>query len=652
MIARINAVVLSAVLLVAGAFQDSVAQPASPAVAAATAYDVKANYTKYEFRVPMRDGAKLFTAIYVPKDQSKTFPFLMVRTPYSVGPYGVDLYKKTLGPTEDFDKAGFIYVFQDVRGRYMSEGTWLEMTPHKPSKTSTKDIDESSDTYDTVDWLLKNVANNNGKVGLWGISYPGFYVSAGIIDSHPAIKAASPQAPVTDMFMGDDSYHGGAFMLASNFGFYSSFKQQKNPTLPSKKRDNFDYETEDGYQFYLKHGTLGNLNKLLSGPEHFAWKNGIENDVYNDYWKSRNIAAHLKGVKAAVLTVGGWFDLEDPVGPFLTYRAIKKNNSGIYNGLVMGPWVHGGWTRTEGARLGIVEFSVKNSEFFQKKIQLPFFEQHLKGSGDAKLPEAYVFETGTNVWRQFPQWPPKQAQAKTLYFHEGGKLSFAAPTSNNPGKTTFDEYVSDPAKPVPFIAYTAPNVPQEYVVGDQRFASTRPDVLTYQTEPLDEDVTIAGPISPRLFVSTTSSDSDWVVKLIDVYPPEWDEDSAGNANAERPKDIPVPKIRKAGYQQLIRGEPLRGKFRNSMEKPEAMTPGKVEAINFDIPDMLHSFRRGHRIMVQVQSSWFPLIDRNPQVFMRIPDAKPEDFKAATQRVYRAPTQASSVVLQVMPGGAH
>jgi putative CocE/NonD family hydrolase len=648
MLNRIGAVMLAPVAAFVFAFTPLTPLQAQPAPAAAS-YDVKANYTKYEFRVPMRDGVKLFTSVYVPKDSSKTWPFLMVRTPYSVAPYGTDFYKKTLGPTEDFDKAGFIYVFQDVRGRYMSEGTWLEMTPHKPGKASAKDIDESSDTYDTVEWLLKNIPNNNGKVGMWGISYPGFYVSAGIIDSHPAIKAASPQAPVTDMFMGDDSYHGGAFMLASNFGFYSAFKQQKNPTVQPKKWDRFEYETEDAYQFFLKHGTIANLDKLLAGPEHFAWKNGIDNDVYNDYWKSRNISAHMKGVKAAVLTVGGWFDLEDPMGPFLTYRAIKKYNSGAYNGIVMGPWVHGGWARTEGAHLGMVDFAMKNSEFFMKKIQLPFFEQYLKSSGDAKLPEAYVFETGTNVWRQFPQWPPKQVQAKTLYFREGGALSFDAPRND---KTSFDEYVSDPAKPVPFIAYTAPNVPQEYVVGDQRFASTRPDVLTYQTEPLEEDVTIAGPISPRLFVSTTGTDSDWVVKLIDVYPPEWEEDGAGAGTAERPKDVPPPKIRKAGYQQLVRGEPLRGKFRNGMEKPEAMIPGAVTAINFDIPDMLHNFRRGHRIMVQLQSSWFPLIDRNPQVFMRIPDAKPEDFKAVTQRVYRAPSQASGVLLQIMPSPAN
>lgn len=619
-----------------------IAGQAQAQTAAATPYDLKSHYTKYEFRVPMRDGAKLFTSVYVPKSTNQTWPFLMVRTPYSVAPYGVDFYKNSLGPTEDFDKSGFIYVFQDVRGRFMSEGTWREMTPHQVAKKSAKDVDESTDTFDTVEWLLKSIPNNNGKVGMWGISYPGFYVSAGIIDSHPAIKAASPQAPVTDMFMGDDAYHGGAFMLASTFDFYTWFKKQNTPTTPPKNKIRFDYETEDAYEFFLKHGTISNLDKLLAGTENFAWKGSIHNDTYNEFWKSRNISAHLKGIKTAVLTVGGWFDLEDPVGPLLTYQAIRRNNPGIYNGLVMGPWVHGGWTRTDGARLGMVEFAIKNSDFFQKQIQLPFFEQYLKGGIDAKLPEAYVFETGTNVWRQFPQWPPQQTVAKTLYFQPGGRLSFDSPSARD---NAFDQYVSDPAKPVPYIPYTAPNVPQEYVVGDQRFAATRTDVLTYQTAPLEEDLTIAGPISPHLFVSTSGTDSDWVVKLIDVYPSEWDEPSAKD---ETPKDVPPPKVRKAGYQQLVRGEPLRGKFRNSMDKPEAMVPGAVTAIHFDISDMLHTFRRGHRIMVQVQSSWFPLIDRNPQVFMRIPDAKPDDFKMATQRIYRTPSQPSGVLLRILP----
>jgi uncharacterized protein len=621
------------------------------------AYNVKENYTKYEYRIPMRDGKKLFTTIYAPKDSAKPAPFLMVRTPYSVAPYGVDQYRETLGPSPDFERAGYIFVFQDVRGRYMSEGTFIDMTPHK-TKKSANDIDESTDMFDSAEWLLKNIPNHNGRIGLWGISYPGFYVSASIIDSHPAIKAASPQAPVTDTYMNDDSYHGGAFMLAANFGFYSSFKRQENPTIKPNKWDPFEYGTKDGYEFFLQQGTLANLNKLIDKPDYVMWKDTISNDTYNDFWQSRNIAAHLKNIKTSVLTVGGWFDAEDPQGPLTTYRSIKASNPGIYNGLVMGPWVHGGWARNDGERIGMVSFAAKTSEYFQKKIIFPFFEKNLRPSSanDAKasgakpaepFAEAHVFETGTNIWRQYPQWPPAEAKTKTLYFAAAGKLSWAN-TDLQSGAASFDEYVSDPAKPVPFIAYTATEVPQEYMIGDQRFASTRTDVLTYSTDVLEEDVTIAGPIKPKLFVSTSGTDSDWVVKLIDVYPSELPEPSSEKpANGARPKDAPGPKIQLAGYQQLIRGEPLRGKFRDSFVTPKAFTPGKVEAVTFTMPDALHTFRRGHRIMVQVQSSWFPLVDRNPQVFMRIPDAKPEDFKSATQRVYRSGAMGSGVEVGVM-----
>ena len=621
---------------------------------APAAYNLKEHYTKYEYKVPMRDGKTLFTAVYAPKDGSKTYPFLMVRTPYSVAPYGVDEYREKLGPSLDFDKAGYIFVFQDVRGRNMSEGKFIDMTPHQVNKKSNTDIDESTDMFDSAEWLLKNVSNNNGRIGLWGISYPGFYVAASIIDSHPAIKAASPQAPVTDMYMNDDSYHGGAFMLAANFGFYTSFKQQANPIVAPKKGDAFEYGTEDGYEFYLKHGTLAKLDKLIDKPEYFMWKNNWQNDRYDDFWKSRNIANHLKNIKTAVLTVGGFFDAEDPQGPLTTYRMIEKNNPGIYNGLVMGPWVHGGWARVDGEYIGMVSFAAKTSEYFQKNIAFPFFEKNLKEKPDAKiadikLAKANVFESGTNIWRQFSSWPPAQVRATTLYFQDGGKLAFNAPAISEP---VFDTYVSDPAKPVPFINYTAISVPQEYMVGDQRFASTRTDVLTYQTEVLETDITIAGPISPKLFVSTSGTDSDWVVKLIDVYPSELpDQKNAASAGVTVPprNDVAPPKIKLAGYQQLIRGEPFRGKYRNSWEQPEPFQPNVPTAVNFTMPDVMHTFRRGHRIMVQVQSSWFPLTDRNPQVFMRIPAAMPEDFKAATQRVYRSAQLPSGVVLQVMPG---
>jgi putative CocE/NonD family hydrolase len=628
------------------------ANVAAQSKADAAEYDVKEHYTKYEYRIPMRDGVRLFTSIYVPKDTSRTYPFLINRTPYSVGPYGVDLYRKQLGPSPDFDKAGYIFVNQDVRGRFMSEGTFIEMRPHIDNKKSKQDVDDSSDLYDTIDWLLKNVPNNNGNAGIWGISYPGFFTSASIIDSHPALKAASPQAPMTDLFMGDDAYHGGAFMLDANFGFYAFFKPQENPLLPPKNSAQFDYGTKDGYEFYLNAGPIANLSKYLEGKSALL-DDQMRHDTYDDYWKARNLALHMKNIHCAVLTVGGWFDAEDLQGPFSTFHAIDKNNSGIFNALVVGPWVHGGWARLDGDHLGRVEFSFNTGDFYRKNILFPFFEQYLKDRGDAKLPKAYVFETGANVWRRYSAWPPKDAEAKTLYFRAGGGLSFDPPASDSPG---FDEYVSDPAKPVPFVNYTALSVPQEYMVSDQRFAGSRTDVLVYETPVLQEDVTIAGPVSPRLFVSTSGTDSDWDVKLIDVYPADYPDSKLDESKAEdrnKRTDVAPPAFVMGGYQQLVRGEPFRGKFRHSFEKPEPFTPGKVEQIDFAMPDVYHTFRRGHRIMVQIQSSWFPLTDRNPQTFVNIPDAKPADFVKATERVYHSKGQASGIVVGVLasPGTA-
>jgi len=606
-------------------------------------YSVKEHYTKYEYRISMRDGKHLFTSIYVPKDSSRSYPFLMDRTPYSVSPYGVDQYKKSIGPSEEFEKAGYIVVYQDVRGRYMSEGTFIEMTPHIDNKKSKDDVDDSSDTYDTIEWLLKNIPNNNGKVGIWGISYPGFYTSASIIDSHPALKAASPEAPMTDLFMGDDAYHGGAFMLAANFGFYSFFKPQSAPGLPPRGGPRFDSGPPDAYDFYLKMGSISNANAMYLRGENSLWNDQVAHDTYDDYWKARNLAPHMKNIHCAVLTVGGWFDAEDLSGPFKTYGAIGRNNPGIFNALVVGPWVHGGWARYDGNHLGSVGFASNTGQFFRAQILFPFFEQYLKGAGDAKLPGAYVFETGTNVWRQYPAWPPKNPETKTLYFRDNGGLSFDPPSA---GADSFDEYVSDPNQPVPFVSYTAAFVPQEYMVADQRFAATRPDVLVYQTPPLEQDITIAGPVSPRLFVSTTGTDSDWVVKLIDVYPPDFADSTAAAADVP-PSDVGPPKITMSGYQQLVRGEPMRGKFRKSFEKPEPFTPGKIEEVDFTMPDIDHTFRRGHRIMVQVQSSWFPLTDRNPQMFVNIPDAKPADFRKATERIYRGEGQPSGIVVPIL-----
>ncbi len=609
-------------------------------------FDIKEHYTKYEYRIPMRDDVHLFTSVYVPKDASRTYPFLIDRTPYSVGPYGVDLYRGRRGPSPDFDQSGYIFVFQDVRGRFMSEGTFVEMRPHIDNKKSKQDVDDSSDLYDTIDWLLKNVPNNNGNAGIWGISYPGFFTSASIIDSHPALKAASPQAPMTNLFMGDDAYHGGAFMLAANFGFYNFFKPQQNPQLPPKRYSEFDFGTKDGYEFFLNAGPLSNLRKYLDGQS-ALWDDQVGHDTFDDYWKPRDLAPHLKNIHCAVLTVGGWFDAEDLQGPFTTFHSIDKNNPGIFNALVVGPWVHGGWARYVGEHLGRVEFASDTAEYYRKNILFPFFEHYLKGGTDTKLPKAYVFETGTNVWRKYSSWPPENAERKTLYLQPGGGLSFDAPAAGS----AFDEYVSDPAKPVPFVNYSALEVPQEYMVSDQRFADSRTDVLVYQTPVLQEDVTISGPISPRLFVSTSGTDSDFDVKLIDVYPvdyPDSKQDAHSDDRDKPRKDVGVPEFTMGGYQQLVRGEPFRGKFRHSFEKPEPFTPGKVEEVDFTMQDINHTFRRGHRIMVQIQSSWFPLTDRNPQTFINISDAKPTDFVKATERVYHSTGQSSGICVQVIP----
>jgi putative CocE/NonD family hydrolase len=588
----------------------------------------------------MRDGARLFTSVYVPKDASQPWPFLITRTPYNVAPYGADQYKPKLGPSDEFEKAGYIFVYQDVRGRYMSEGTFVEMRPHIDVKNGPKDVDDSSDLSDTLDYLLKHVPNNNGKAGILGISYPGFYTAASMIDSHPALKAASPQAPMTDLFLSDDNNQGGAFMLSAVFGFFSSFKPQDGPQLPPKVEVPFDFGTRDMYDFFLRMGPLSNADARYLKGANFLWTDEVGHDTYDAFWKSRALAPHLRNIRCAVLTVGGWFDAEDLAGPFRTYHAVGENNPGAVNKIVEGPWVHGGWSRGDGDHLGDVQFNARTSEFFRAHIQFPFFEYYLKGKG-ADLPNAYVFETGTNVWRTYDAWPPAGAKPRLLYLRAGGLLSFDPPAQDE----GMDEYVSDPARPVPFVAYTTDTVPQRYMVDDQRFAGRRPDVLVYETEPLEEDLTIAGPISPKLFVATSGTDSDFVVKLIDVYPADY-------PNPEPPSDgkriLSSPPVLMGGYEQLLRGEPMRAKFRKSWEAPEAMTPGAVEKLEFVMPDLNHTFRRGHRIMVQVQSSWFPLVDRNPQTFTDIPTAKPGDFRKATEQVFHSRDSASAVEVLVLP----
>ncbi len=598
----------------------------------------RSHYTKYEYRIPMRDGVKLFTVVYVPKDLTQPYPMLMQRTPYSVGPYGIDNYRPLVGPSELFTKEGFIFVYQDVRGRYLSEGTFIDVPPHKTRFSGPTDTDESTDTYDTIDWLVKHVPNNNGRAGIWGISYPGFFAAFSLMNSHPALKAVSPQAPMGDVGNGDDAYHNGAFHLAANFEFYSSFTPRKGDPARPARGQRFDFGTPDQYDFFLRMGPLSNANERYLKNENLYWNNVLKHPTYDEFWQSRAQAPHMKDVTPAVLWVGGWFDAEDLAGPLKLFRSLEENGPKAADTLVMGPWSHGGWSRSTGRTLGDLDFAANTSEFYQKYIELPFFIQNLKSKGeglkaapDNRIPKAWLFETGTNEWLRFETWPPKNAAPRSLYLGAGGMLGFAADSGAG-----VDEYVSDPDKPVPVLAGIGAGMPGDYMTYDQRFASRRPDVLVYQTEPLDHDITMLGPITAVLNVSTSGTDSDFIVKLIDVYPND-------HANPD-----PNPaRVQMAGYQQLVRGEPFRGKYRNSLSKPEPFTPGKPAKIEYVMPDICHTFRPGHRIMVQIQSSWFPLVDRNPQQFLDIPTAKAADFKKATERVYRGGPAGSQLRVLVI-----
>ena len=623
---------------------------------------VKAHYTKYEYRIPMRDGVRLFTSVYVPKDELpdsdpfilktaeppvlgdpkdevRKFPIVMQRTPYSVAPYGIDKYRENLGPSPLFGMAGYIVAYQDVRGCYLSEGTFVDVRPQIARKSGPKEIDESSDTYDTIDWLVKNVPRNNGKVGIWGISYPGFYAAASIIDAHPALKAASPQAPLVDWFLGDDVHHNGAFFLHQSFNFDADFGLAR-PRPTTKANPHFDLGTPDAYQFFLDLGPLPRAKEVFFKEKRAFWDEEMAHPNYDEFWKTRALWPHFKDVKPAVLTVGGWFDAEDLYGPLKTHATIEAHGPKSKNTLVMGPWVHGGWSWGEGDSLGPVTFASKTAEFYREKIEFAFFEHHLSGRGDWKDTNAWVFETGKNEWHRHDAWPPRHARTKSLYLAAGGKLSFDAPPKFDDEGLEFqgvDEYPSDPDHPVPYTTVVSPDYPNTFMVEDQRFASRRPDVVTYQTEPLEFDLTVAGPIEAKLHVSTSGTDSDWVVKLIDVYPNDFPDPEPNPTN-----------LRLGGYQQLVRGDVMRGRFRNSFEAPEPFKPNEPTLVPMTIPDTYHTFRSGHRIMVQIQSSWFPLVDRNPQTFVDIYKAKESDFRKATQRVYRTGERATRLDLRVLP----
>jgi uncharacterized protein len=619
---------------------------AQSAANGAAPYDVPAHYKKYEYEIPVRDGVKLFTAVFVPRDTTRAYPILMVRTPYGVGPYGENAYPHTLAPSDEFLRAGYIFVRQDVRGRFKSGGTFVQMTPHLDVKHGPRDIDESTDTYDTIDWLIHNVNHNNGRVGLWGISYSGFFAAAGAIDAHPALKAVSPQAPQADWFMGDDVHHNGAFFLTSAFNWMamcgrSGATQSMSCGVP------FDFGTPDGFSFYLGLGSLKNADARYFHGQIPGWTERMEHGTFDSLWQARNLRPHLRNVRPAIMSVGGWYDANNLFGALQVYQSIIRQSPSTDARLVIGPWYHGQWT-VAGDSINSLHFGSNTSAFYRTSIIFPFFEHYLRPDTPTDLPRAYVFETGANTWRQFASWPPPGARPKSLYFHANGLLSFDPPTDS--GSKPFDEYVSDPRHPVPYVPSLSTDMDPDYMSQDQRFATRRPDVLVYESAPLDADVTIAGPIAPDLFVSTTGTDGDWVVKVIDVHP----EDPPGVNWATTPAATPLDAKRLRalyyaeqehplrGFEELVRGDVIRGKFRDSFEHPEPFTPGAVTHVKFDMDDVFHTFKRGHRIMVQVQSSWFPLVDRNPQRFEDIYRADDSDFQPATERVYRAPGQASSI----------
>lgn len=596
---------------------------------------IKQNYTKKEYCIQMRDGAKLFTSVYSPNDTTKNYPILMIRTPYTVAPYGEDKFPQNLGPNDTFAKDGFIFVFQDVRGKFMSEGKYDNMRAYIPNKKNSKDIDETTDTYDTIDWLVKNLKHNNGNVGIWGISYPGFYAAMSLIDSHPSLKAVSPQAPIADWFIGDDMHHNGALTLSMSFNFFKGFDQPRE-SLTTKWKSIAPYSSPDMYNFFLKLGSIANVNKKFFEEKLPFWNAMLKHGTYDEFWQSRNNLPHFKNVKPAVLIVGGWYDSEDLYGPLNIYRVIEEKTPANKNHLVMGPWSHGGWARSDGNSFGDFTFGENTSEYYNTNILTPFFNYYLKGIGELNLPEAVTFRTGVNKWISYDEWPPSNVEKKSLYLAPNKKLSW---NKSEEKKNLFDEYLSDPDKPVPYTSkfhdsqqlYFRP-----YISDDQRFASARPDVLVYETEPFEQDVTISGPIIADLFVSTTGTDADWVVKVIDVFP-----DSTKNPNPN-PNNVEM-----GGYQRLIRYEIMRGKFRNSFEKPEPFVPNEVTEVKIKLNDIDHTFLKDHKIMIQIQSSFFPLFDRNPQKFVDIYHAKDEDFQKAFHRVYFSEKYPSNITFNIV-----
>lgn len=586
-------------------------------------------YNKKEVYIEMRDGKKLFTSVYSPKDAKEKSPILLFRTPYNAEPAGEEAFNFFVSAYYRFIKEGYVLAFQDVRGRYMSEGDYVNVRPYIKGKKG-KQIDEASDTYDTADWLVKNVDNNNGNIGVTGISYPGFYATMAILADHPAIKAVSPQAPVSNWFMGDDWHHNGAFFLIDGFSFYTRFG---DPHPGESRRNypiNFRWGTEDSYDYFLKMGPIKNTRKIFPDSIRY-WHELFSHPDYDEWWKATVPLPHLLNVKPAVMTVGGWFDAEDLFGALNTYKAIEEQNpASIPNHIVMGPWSHGQWAMGDAENLGNIYWGKATADTYQD-MEVRFFNYYLKGEGEEDFPEAYIYMTGENEWQEYNDWPPAGASEKKIYFEQEGGLSFSEPV----GGDTFIEYVSDPDKPVPYMEDVHLARDATYMNADQRFAARRPDVVVFQTEKLEEDLTLTGPVTADLWVSTTGTDADFIVKIIDVFPDQV------RPPADADIDVPL-----GGYQMLVRGEVMRAKYRNSFEKPEPFVPGEVTKVSFSIPDVAHSFKKGHRLMIQVQSSWFPLVDRNPQKFVNIYECDEDDFQKANIRIYTGKNRPSGLKVYV------
>jgi uncharacterized protein len=604
---------------------------------------VMSHYGKMEKYIIMRDGVRLFTSIYYPLDNSENHPILMERTPYSCSPYGERNYKDFWNSyLMKYLQEGYIMVTQDVRGRWMSEGHFTDVRPFNPAKKG-METDESSDAYDAIDWLVKNIPYNNGKVGVFGISYPGFFSTMAAAGNHPALVAVSPQAPVTNWFIGDDFHHNGVFFVMDAFSFYSPMGGSfgvPHPRPTTVAPLTIDYPSHDSYKFYLEMGPLSEFSKICGDSVEF-WKDLYAHPDYDSWWQARDARNATKTLHPAMLWVGGLFDAEDNWGAWNSYKAAEKNNPGKeFNKLVMGPWYHTQWANWNGTHLGNVQFGQNTSTWYQKNVEVPFFNYFLKGKGSiSSLAEATIFITGENAWHSFSEWPPAGAKDNDVYLSPSGRLGFQAPGANG----DVDEYISDPAHPVPYTEDVHFNRTRTYMTDDQRFAERRPDVLTFQSGILDKNVTVTGVVKADLFVSLSTTDADFVVKLIDVFP---DSLSYNDVNIYDARD-PVLTYPMGGYEMLVHGEIFRGRYRNSYEKPEAFVPGKVEEVSYAIGDVAHTFQRGHRIMIQVQSSWFPLADRNPQKFVNIYQAKPEDFQKATIRVYHDADHPSKVILPIL-----